>query len=112
MVLQMSKPSCSRKRLAEAKVQLAVWSQVRRDEISDMSRYLDAIGIAPGLSFRRDILRNVVRPMLKSAEGNDPDWVIESARQKVVDDGFEVRALNFVLSVDSAVRAPKPSTTM
>jgi hypothetical protein len=69
-----------------------------------MGWYLNAIDIAPGLNFCRDISRNIVRPMLKRIEGDNSDRVIELALQKVTDDGFEVRPLNFTLAVDGAVR--------
>src|SRR5579862_8984629 len=70
-----------------------------------MIRHFGTIHIAPKLNFRRDIPRNVLRPMLEGIKGNNPDWVIKLTRQKVADDRFEVRPLDFALSVDSAVCA-------
>ena len=52
-----------------------------------------------------DIFCDVLRPMLKRIEGDDADRVVELARHKVGDDGFEVGPLDLSLAVNGAKAA-------
>src|SRR5215216_6571861 len=62
-----------------------------------------ASNVAPRLYFLSDILGNIVRPMLQRVEGNDANRVIELPGHKIVDDGFEVGALDLGFAVNGAI---------
>jgi hypothetical protein len=55
--------------------------------------------VAPGLNFLSDIFGNVVRPMLQSVEGYDPNRIIELPSHEVSDYCIEVCALDLGLAV-------------
>src|SRR5271169_5791766 len=74
-------------------------------EVANMLWHGCAFDIASGLDFGGNRFRNVVRPMLKCVEGDNTDWIIKLASQKISDDGFEVRPLDLGFAVDSATCA-------
>src|SRR5258708_7855465 len=61
-----------------------------------------ARNVAPGLNFLSDIFGNVVRPMLQSVEGYDPNRIIELPGHEVTDYCIEVCVLDLGLAVHAA----------
>jgi hypothetical protein len=58
--------------------------------------------IAASLDLPRNIGGNVIRPVFKRIERDNPDGVIVLVGQKIVDDGFEVCRLDLGLAVYAA----------
>ncbi|WP_154073452.1 hypothetical protein [Bradyrhizobium erythrophlei] len=58
--------------------------------------------ITAGLDFGSDLLRNVIRPMFKRVESDYANRVVKLPSQEVIDDGFDVRALDLGFAVDTA----------
>ena len=85
----------------ELQRELAIRAPVAIHEIADMLGHGDTFDIASGLDFDGNGLRNVVRPMLKCVEGDNPDRIIELAGQEIGDDGFEIRPLDLGFAVDA-----------
>jgi hypothetical protein len=57
--------------------------------------HIVAVDVATTADFSRDILRQIVAPVLQRVEGNHLDRVAELSRQKVGYDGLYVGALGF-----------------
>jgi hypothetical protein len=75
---------------------------VRLNERFDRCRQL----VNAPQNLRRDILRNIVRPMLSGVECGHADRVAVLARHQIGDDGFEVGPLDVGLG-KSGARCPK-----
>ena len=60
--------------------ELTIGANVARDEVSDVLGDGCACDSAAGLNFKRDIFRDVLRPMLKRVEGDNADRVVELSR--------------------------------
>jgi hypothetical protein len=73
-----------------------------RNEVCQVIRNGCVFDIAAGLNFSRDLVGYTVRPMPKRVEGDNANGVIELARQKIGDDGFEVRPLDLGFAVHAA----------
>src|SRR6516162_6196927 len=67
-----------------------------------MLGHRNAFHIASGLDLDSYLSRNVLRPMLKRVERDDADRIVESSRHELDDDGFNVRAFNFCLAINTA----------
>jgi hypothetical protein len=72
------------------------------DEVSDMFRHQVACDVATSLDHLRNILGNVVSPMLHRVEGHDANRVVKLACQKIIDDSFKVGPFDLGLAVDAA----------
>src|SRR5215204_2817948 len=59
--------------------------------------------VAPRLYFLSDIFRDLVSPMLQRVEGHDANRIIELPGHEIVDDGFEIGALDLGLAVNGPV---------
>jgi len=88
----------------EPKGQLASRTDEAGNEVPDVLRHGGAFDIAAGLNFDGDIFRDVLGPMLKRIEGDDPDRIIELARYQVRDDGFEISPLDFRFAINGISR--------
>jgi hypothetical protein len=87
-----------------------MWRECARNnravrKVADVFGHGDSLDIVTGLDFGGNRFRNVVRPMLKCAECDNADWIIELASQEIGDDGFEVRPLDLGFAVDGATCA-------
>ena len=86
----------------EPQGQLPVPTGMARNEVAQMIRDLCAFDIAAGLDFSRDLVRDIIRPMLKRIEGDNAHRVVELTRQKIGDDGFDISPLDFRFAVNTA----------
>src|SRR5215216_4750575 len=59
-----------------------------------------ASNVASRLYFLSDIFGNVISPMLQRVEGDDANRIIELPGHKIVDDNFEVGALDLSFAVN------------
>jgi len=89
----------------ELQRELANRAPVAVDEVADMLGHGDSFDVASGLDFGSNGLRNVIRPMLKCVEGDNADWIIKLASQKIGDDGFEIRPFDLCFAAGAATRA-------
>ena len=89
----------------ELQRELANRAPVAVDEVADMLGHGDTFDVASGLDFDGNLLRYVIRPMLKCVEGDNADWIIKLASQEIGDDGFEVRPFDLGFAINAATRA-------
>src|SRR5436190_10317386 len=84
---------------------LARSAPVALDEVADMFGQFVALDVEPGLNFRRDILRNVFRPVLEGIECDNAKRLVELAGDQIGDDGLQIGSLDFGFGKDAASRS-------